>query len=269
MPDTTSEINHEARAFLAWPRLTERATQRTTITYLELGELIGGVHQRAIARTLGPIQDYCLAEQLPPLTILVVQKTAKMPGHGFIAWERDDMQAGLEQVFAYPWDTLPNPFAYAGDGSTTRASLVRRLVSNPNLAADIYASVRVRGIAQQIFRDALLEAYDGACAFCGMTFVGALEAAHIIPWPEATLAQRLDPRNGILLCRTHHSLFDDGHLWLDETCRVMHDDTVYGADTYSAADTWFTRNIHARHIRLPADGQLHPDPAWIALRYKK
>lgn len=235
--------------------------------YAELGRLIGGVHQRAIGYTLGPIQEYCLLEKLPPLTLLVVQKGTGLPGGGFIAWDVDDVETGLERVYSYPWRTLPNPFSYAKDTDDVNgASLARQLVKTPESADDVMAKVQVRGVAQRIFRLALLEAYAGACAFCGMTFSEALEAAHIVSWARCAKFQRLDPRNGILLCRTHHALFDEGHLRIDEQYRVLHEEQ-YPAETYSLADIWLTKEIHGRIMNLPSDERLHPDPRCIRLRY--
>jgi len=265
MNDTS--INHEARAARAWPILIELAKRRATVGYAELGQLIGGVHQRAIGWTLGPIQNFCLSEKLPPLTILVVQKAVGRPGGGFMAWDVDDIETGVQRVYEFPWRSLPNPFAYALDGATLD-TLANVLVSSPDAAADVYALVRVRGIAQQIFRKALLAAYSDQCAFCGTTFGAALQAAHIVPWSECAKAERLDPRNGLLLCSTHHTLFDDGVLTIGEDLRIVHVDD-YPPESYSAADTWFTQRIHGQPIALPEDDRLRPTANYIGRRNRQ
>jgi len=80
-------VNHEERAARAWPVLTATAQQRTTVTYGKLGKAIG-IHQRPVRYVLGLVQEYCLAENLPPLTILVVQALGAKPGSsspGFFA----------------------------------------------------------------------------------------------------------------------------------------------------------------------------------------
>lgn len=65
---------------------------------------------------------------------------------------------------------------------------------------------------QQQFRDALLEAYDGACAMTGSTAVDVLEAAHILPYKgDHTNVMQ----NGLLLRSDVHTLFDLGHLWIE------------------------------------------------------
>lgn len=67
------KINQEERAFKAWIILTSIALKRNFITYKELGDKIG-IHHRAVRYVLGLIQDYCMSNELPPLTILVVNK---------------------------------------------------------------------------------------------------------------------------------------------------------------------------------------------------
>ena len=110
-------------------------------------------------------------------------------------------------MYGYPWHELPNPFGFAESG-TTLEQLAQRLLTKPEESAEVYGRIQNRGMAQVLFRQALLAAYGWRCAFCGLSLGAALQAAHIIPWPKATAAQRLDPRNGLLLCATHHALFD-------------------------------------------------------------
>lgn len=71
------------RAALAWPVLTATAANESKITYLELPQRLG-IHPRPIRFVLAVIQDHCLREKLPPLTILVVNQGHHQPGQGFI-----------------------------------------------------------------------------------------------------------------------------------------------------------------------------------------
>jgi putative restriction endonuclease len=61
------------RAARAWPLLTQKADEESNITYADLLQHLG-IHARPIRYVLGVIQDYCLGEKLPPLTILVVNR---------------------------------------------------------------------------------------------------------------------------------------------------------------------------------------------------
>ena len=137
------------RAALAWPILTEVAVGGSKITYAQLAERLG-IHPRPVRYVLGVIQDHCLGEKLPPLTILVVNQRG-LPGEGFIAWDIDDLDAGYRRVRAHPWHELPNPFGFAGSGVTLEL-LARRLVSSPGESAAVYGLIRNRGIAQDVFR---------------------------------------------------------------------------------------------------------------------
>lgn len=47
--------------------------------------------------------------------------------------------------------------------------------------------------------------YGAACAVCGLSVKEALEAAHLRPKSKSGSD---DPRNGLLLCRNHHRMFD-------------------------------------------------------------
>lgn len=212
------KVNLEYRAMQAWPVLTACAAQRKTIRYGELARHLG-VHHRAIRYVLGVIQWYCMEVDLPPLTILVNNERGT-PGSGFIAWPHDNIQTGLESVWGFDWDAVGNPFEYASDGETTLATLAKDLLENPAVKAQTYAKVKVR-VGQAVFRQALLDAYEGQCAFCGLKIEEALEAAHIVPWAYASPVQRVDPRNGMLLCATCHKLFDHGYLGVSATGTVL------------------------------------------------
>ena len=200
-------VNQYERAARAWPILTQTAAAKSTITYGDLSARIGLAHHRPLRFVLGVLQDYCLDAKLPPLTILVINQGQHQPGAGFIAYDIDHWQDGLRLVHDYPWHERPNPFAFADDGSTPE-QLAERLVANPDEASVIYGRIRDRGYAQVVFRLALLLAYRRRCAFCSLSLTDALQAAHIIPWSKASVTERMHPSNGLLLCSTHHALFD-------------------------------------------------------------
>jgi hypothetical protein len=68
------------------------------------------------------------------------------------------------------------------------------------------------------FRQAVIEAYDCSCAFCGFKLVSPdslrweVEAAHIVP---NNVQGKDDVWNGLALCGIHHWAFDVGWLTLD------------------------------------------------------
>lgn len=241
------------RAALAWPILAEVAASGSTITYARLAQRLG-IHPRPIRYVLGVIQDHCLGEKLPPLTILAVNQRG-VPGEGFIAWDVDDLGTGYRRVFAHPWHELPNPFSFAGSGVTLE-QLAHRLVSSPGESAAVYGLIQNRGIAQDVFRMALLAAYGRRCAFCGLSLEAALEAAHIIPWSKATTAQRLDPRNGLLLCATHHALFDARVLNVSPDRRITFRPRQQATHKWNEADLNAAVSLQGRGIAKPADPEV-------------
>lgn len=253
--------NYAELAYKAWPILASVAKTRAAITYKELGDKIG-LHHRTVRWVLGPIQDYCLEQKLPPLTILVIDRATGKPGTGFIAWDTDDTKSGLQRVYDENWHSKENPFLFASRGET-EISIARHLRDAPNDSGNIYATVKVRGIAQRIFRRLMLEVYDGECVFCGLSFKDALQAAHIIPWANASSSQRLDPRNGLLLCSTHHRLYDSGYLTVSESLKIVYYDSTESEGIYSAVDKRATVNLHGKKMKLPTRPDLAPCAEYI------
>jgi putative restriction endonuclease len=258
---TSSSVNQEQRAYLAWNELADFARNKRPVWYETLGSLID-IHHRAVKHVLAVIQDYCLQNRLPPLTILVVNKNTGLPGDGFIAWDADNLDEGKEQVFGFDWHRHGNPYSYARNGAR-REDLVEQLVTDPASAADIYALTRVRGSVQMLFRDAALKAYNSACAFCGSRIPAGLDAAHLVPWGKATQAERLDVRNGVLLTSWHHRLFDAGLLTITEDYLIRVSPNFQVAGTF---DQNSLSHLDGQSIRLPADPSLRPERALIRRR---
>lgn len=78
-------------------------------------------------------------------------------------------------------------------------------------ATEAEAIVRGR-IGQDLYREALLEYWDGCCAVTGLAVPELLRASHAKPWADATDAERLDVHNGLLLAVHLDALFDRGLL---------------------------------------------------------
>ena len=257
-------FNWEQAAGVVWPILVARAKTRRTIFYGEIAPTLN-VHHRHVRLALGPIQVYCLDVRLPPLTALVISKANASPGTGFVGWDMDDLDRGRNEVFSFNWDKEENPFTNFKSGDTT-TSLAKRLVSDPNNAEDVYATVRVRGLSQRIFRSALLDAYGSRCAICGLGFEEALQAAHIIPYAEAAPSQRMDPRNGILLCSSHHHIFDRRNLTINSKYKVVYADPEMTWGGYSESDKAMTINVVGQKITLPIDRRLWPSTDLLSKR---
>ena len=85
-------------------------------------------------------------------------------------------------------------------------------------ATEVVAEVR-RRIGQDLFREALLDYWDGRCAVTGLGVSELLRASHAKPWSVASDAERLDVHNGLLLAVHLDALFDRGLLTFDEQGR--------------------------------------------------
>lgn len=241
-------VNQVERAFRAWPILTACANQRKTITYGQLGIALG-IHHRAVRYVLGLLQDYCLEERLPPITILVVNAAGR-PGSGFIAFDHDRLDEGLDQVYFYKWTEIANPFEFADTGESYK-TLIKALTDSPDHSDEVYRLVRSRGIKQILFRDALVKAYSKQCAFTQTTFLETLEACHIVPWTQSSPSERMDVRNGILLNSFHHKLFDRGLMTISADYRIIYCDPKAKDGRYTKFDRALTVSLHGKTMHLP------------------
>lgn len=254
---TVPRVEPELQAARAWNFLITCARAGRSAYYSELGKAIDRF-QRALRPILDLIESACARENTPRLAVLVVDKTTQRPRDGFMIDERQSVDDERARVFAFPWDKVPNPFEYALSGETQQ-SLAERLVRGPQQPVDVYRLVRARGQAQVIFRAALLEAYGCACAFCGLAVQECLEAAHIHPWSACTPEDRMNPRNGLLLCANHHRMFDADKIAVGPDYKIT---SQYSRTTDLRASPVFER------LRLPALNRHYPDPRLLALRSK-
>ena len=114
-------------------------------------------------------------------------------------------------------------------------------------------------MAQQVFRRALLRTYQSQCAFCGLSFQEALDAAHILPWAMSNQQQRLDPSNGVLVCATHHRLFDANLITFNSSYKTVYEDPEGINGLYSSSDKAATVAIHETLLKLPEDRRFRPN----------
>ena len=107
------------RALQIWSLLVCAARDRRTYTYGDLAHALGMGGAGVMAQFLGPVMYYCREQQLPPLTVLVVNQDTGRPGAGLTALENVDRDR--ERVFAHDWFQTEPP--ETGDfEEATRAS---------------------------------------------------------------------------------------------------------------------------------------------------
>jgi predicted restriction endonuclease len=74
----------------------------------------------------------------------------------------------------------------------------------------------VQRVGQDLFRNALLDYWQGKCCITGLDVPELLRASHIRPWAQCeTDEQRLDVFNGLLLAPHLDALFDAGLMTVD------------------------------------------------------
>ena len=110
------------------------------------------------------------------------------------------------------------------------------------------AVITTARVGQDFFRRAVLSAYNERCCITGLSIPSLLNASHIVPWRHDK-ANRVNPRNGLLLSALHDKAFDS------ELITVSDDMTVKVSNNYAQInDQYFSETIqhyHGRAINLP------------------
>lgn len=128
------------------------------------------------------------------------------------------------------------------------------------------SALRVRG-----FRQAVIEAYDYKCSFCGIKMCSPdslqweVEAAHIVP--HSSLGKD-DVLNGIALCHLHHWAFDVGWFTLldDFTIQVSEKINSIPSDFGKVEGYNFLRTLkdNKSKILLPKRKEIYPHQTAIS-----
>ncbi|MEO7027337.1 MAG: HNH endonuclease [Caulobacteraceae bacterium] len=109
-------------------------------------------------------------------------------------------------------------------------------------------------LGQGAFRIAVTEAYERECALSHGRVLPALDAAHIRAYGDGGAHE---VRNGILLRRDIHSVFDAGYGTFDEDHRFVVSNRV--RTEFNNGEEY--RRLHGAKLRLPADSRMWPDAA--------
>jgi putative restriction endonuclease len=245
-------VDHEERAQRAWIKLVELATSHDVCTYKELGNFIG-IHHRTVRFALAPIQDYCLHNNYPPITILVVNGSGR-PGQGFIAADENNFFEKKNGVFNFNWDNIENPFDLSKEGYN-QEKLINNIIEKKEIPEKILQLVVARGIDQRIFRKALLKAYSGKCCICSLSVEELLEAAHIKSYSECTNEEKISVNNGLLLCANHHKLFDNEIIKINKEYKII----IINIDNKNESNRKFISFYNEHMINLPKNLLHYPD----------
>lgn len=112
------------------------------------------------------------------------------------------------------------------------------------------------------FRKRVLGSYDHCCAFCGVQ-LELIDAAHIIPVAASTSTD--ETKNGIALCKLHHTAFDRNLLSFNERYKIEVSDSEVSrlaAANLVGGLREFKRQLLTAII-LPNDRRDYPPPQYI------
>lgn len=80
----------------------------------------------------------------------------------------------------------------------------------------------IQRVGQNLFRDGLIDFWEGRCAVTGLAVPALLRASHIKPWADCeTDAERLDVYNGILLAPHLDAAFDQGFVTVQDDGAII------------------------------------------------
>lgn len=191
--------------------------------------------------------------------------------------DRSDFEIGCRILtqpffFAEP-DWLPVPPSWApsivsfktyttedAEGGALWAAVSERMARSelPGLAEDgeRYGSPHLicPRLGQGAFRVMVTDVYRRRCAVTQERTLPALEAAHIRPYAEGG---EHEARNGLLLRRDLHSLFDAGYVTVTPSLHFE----VSGRIREEFENGRHYYELHGRKIEAPADGDWAPDAA--------
>ena len=111
-------------------------------------------------------------------------------------------------------------------------------------------------LGQGTFRTKVADSYNRRCAVTAERTLPALEAAHILPYSEGG---RHLVRNGILLRRDIHSLFDDGYVTVTRDLRFEVSGRI--KEEYENGRHYY--DMQGRPISVPANAAHKPDLSFL------
>ena len=125
-------------------------------------------------------------------------------------------------------------------------------------------STIVRKYRAADFRTRVLGAYNHRCAMCGVQ-LGLIDAAHILPVAADNSSD--DTKNGVALCKLHHSAFDRNLVSFDESYRIETSGTELRrlADIQRGGGADEFRETLKIALILPNDRRDYPTPSLIRL----
>lgn len=122
-------------------------------------------------------------------------------------------------------------------------------------------------IHQSLFRERVIEAYNGRCALTGLPALKLVDAAHIVPDRNEDLGQP-DIRNGICMTKIHHAAFDANLIGIDPDYRIHISESLLTLHDGPMLEQGL-KALQGKTISRPRIKELWPDRDRLDLRFKE
>lgn len=118
-------------------------------------------------------------------------------------------------------------------------------------------------VNQNFFRTMMLTSYNSCCCITNIHNPDLLIAAHIMRWAE-NKANRLNPKNGLLLNALHDKAFEHGHIAIDEEYKIHVSKEILESDNEGYKR--FFAPYHLKSIQEPE--RFLPDRGFLISHFK-
>ncbi|MCW0234129.1 MAG: HNH endonuclease [Ferrovibrio sp.] len=152
-------------------------------------------------------------------------------------------------------------------GNTTQDKLQDEIDTSPpkNDLQRRYALTAVkRRLHQDAFRQAVIHAYGGRCAFSGLPVPILLDAAHIVADKHELLGQPV-VTNGIPLSKTHHAAFDAHLIGIDPDYKIHVSQRLLLQKDGPMLEA--LKDLKGSSLRRPTREKDYPDKDRLAVRF--
>lgn len=173
--------------------------------------------------------------------------------------------AAVRSLFNYRESLIEESATEFVKTATTVSNLVKNLeritlISNTETNVEVH-----KRIGQNVFRNILLEIYNGKCCVCGLNIKELLRASHIIPWSD-NKQNRLNPENGLCLSATYDVAFDKNLISFDKDYRMVVSKYIRDFYTNETAKEYFEK-YEGKQLVMP--NKFYPNKKFLSCHLEK
>jgi putative restriction endonuclease len=123
-----------------------------------------------------------------------------------------------------------------------------------------------RRLHQRSFRERVLRAYQEQCAMCRLRHYPLLDAAHITP--DSDPEGIAEVRNGIALCKLHHSAYDAFLLGITPDYEIRIRTDILEEEDGPMLQHGL-KGFHGQRLFVPRSASTQPDRDLLAMRFER